>query len=51
MYFLLQVIGSMTSATNARAWPRGYQDQVDAAAGAFNRLASGMYCTNYDMWL
>jgi predicted phage terminase large subunit-like protein len=29
-------------------WPEGqYQDQVDAAAGAFSKL-QGMYCTNYD---
>ena len=28
-------------------WPQGqYQDQVDAAAGAFSKL-QGMYCTNY----
>lgn len=32
-------------------WPQGqYQDQVDAAAGAFSKLQN-MYCTNYDMWL
>jgi predicted phage terminase large subunit-like protein len=33
-------------------WPNGrYKDQVDAAAGAFNRLASGlMYNTNYSQW-
>ena len=33
-------------------WPLGpYQDQVDAAAGAFNRLASGrMFNTNYAQW-
>lgn len=33
-------------------WPHGpYKDQVDAAAGAFNRLASGlMFNTNYGQW-
>ena len=35
------------------AWPNGkYKDQVDAASGAFNRLASGtMYNTNYSQWV
>jgi predicted phage terminase large subunit-like protein len=35
------------------AWPNSkYKDQVDAAAGAFNRLASGrMYNTNYAQWV
>jgi predicted phage terminase large subunit-like protein len=33
-------------------WPNGrYKDQIDAAAGAFNRLASGkMFNTNYAQW-
>jgi phage terminase large subunit-like protein len=33
--------------------PNGvYKDQVDAAAGAFNRLASGkMFNTNYAQWV
>jgi predicted phage terminase large subunit-like protein len=35
------------------AWPNGrYKDQVDAAAGAFNRLASGlMFNTNFSQWV
>jgi predicted phage terminase large subunit-like protein len=33
------------------AWPQGqYQDQVDAAAGAFIKL-QGVYCTDYDKWV
>jgi predicted phage terminase large subunit-like protein len=32
-------------------WPQGqYQDQVDAAAGAFIKLQN-MYCTDYDKWV
>lgn len=32
-------------------WPRGrYLDQVDAAVGAFNRLAKSPYSTNYSLW-
>jgi len=34
------------------AWPHGrFKDQVDAAVGAFNRLASGnAYSTNFSLW-
>ncbi len=34
-------------------WPQGrFKDQVDAAAGAFNRLATGMgYNTNLAQWV
>jgi predicted phage terminase large subunit-like protein len=32
-------------------WPQGqYQDQVDAAAGAFIKLQK-MYCSNFDLWV